>query len=914
VEQELAAAEIALPLQGEQVIVLRAGLLVEQSRGSEASRLLEQAVEEHKASVPIRVALAETLSLAFERDQALAVLDRAAADIGPNKAFAFARIGILSRAPDDKSRAALTQLSDEILNSQSPQTPELLEALGRAWAKSGNLERARRVRQALVDVQPDNLVGWLALLEITAESVEVSEYRRIIAQLRRIEGDDGTWWRYAAALSQLGQLHVKGDAKAFSTLNSSINDLQTRRGRDWWGAHVLLGGLAELQSDSEGALKHYLQALENGYSSPQLGRKIVGLFYQRRQFEEVDRVIALLNARGIVEADMSLVTVLNAIRSKDLDRALALTRDSVSPDSSNYRDHMLVGYVLSSAGKLDDAEQSFRKAVALAPEIPECWVSLVRCQIQSGRSAQAQATVAEAAERLTTDHRPLPLALCYELIGDATHAESFVTQALTLTPHDPTTLKLAASFYLRLRKPETAAPLLDRLLDAKANAPEADLAWARKARQTLNFDRSKGVTQLDDLLQVVEGNLRQNPFDFDEQRLRATLLATKASRRKEAIAALEELNRSKLLAPNEEFLLAMLYAANEKWAESESILKSLLSRPKKDPRHLVSLISFLIRQGKADEAESWLAKLKPLQPTPPINLQFEAEILSLRAQRTKIPALLSAHAAAHPADLGYLATLLDRNGFFPEAEAAYKEHAAQTPNDTSRLMPLADLLARLNRTADAFALLLRASENCSEEDLASTALALLEAPGASEAERTRAETWLARACEIAPRRVDLLTKLAIVRIRQGRIAEGETLNRRALAQNPDYLEALNNLAWVLSLHQPARTEEALRLLDHAIAIAGPEPNTLDTRAVVLLRAGRAADALSDLRALKQIARNSPTVTAHLAWALQQVGRIEEARSVWLDAVRLGLVLESLDPLEKAAMRGVQSELEAPKRE
>ena len=60
--------------------------------------------------------------------------------------------------------------------------------------------------------------------------------------------------------------------------------------------------------------------------------------------------------------------------------------------------------------------------------------------------------------------------------------------AIDLQPADPTTLRMAAEFYIKLLKLDKAAPLVDRLIDTRTRAPRTDVAWAHRRAPSLSWD------------------------------------------------------------------------------------------------------------------------------------------------------------------------------------------------------------------------------------------------------------------------------------------------------------------------------------------------------------------------------------------------------------------------------------------
>jgi Flp pilus assembly protein TadD len=167
---------------------------------------------------------------------------------------------------------------------------------------------------------------------------------------------------------------------------------------------------------------------------------------------------------------------------------------------------------------------------------------------------------------------------------------------------------------------------------------------------------------------------------------------------------------------------------------------------------------------------------------------------------------------------------------------------------------------------------------------------------------------VAEAVDRRPEAVLLLSKLGVIRIRQGRFDEADSLFRRLLASDPENSDALNNLAWLLALRDESKTNEALALIDRAIDAHGPLPSLVDTRAVVRIRAGQLDKAVEDLGDAKAQNAQNPSFALHLAWAYQAKGQSEQARAQLAEATRLGLKAQALDPLELAVFQRLRREL------
>ncbi len=144
--------------------------------------------------------------------------------------------------------------------------------------------------------------------------------------------------------------------------------------------------------------------------------------------------------------------------------------------------------------------------------------------------------------------------------------------------------------------------------------------------------------------------------------------------------------------------------------------------------------------------------------------------------------------------------------------------------------------------------------------------ALADLPGAVQV----AEAWLRQ------RPQDLLVRKVIgdVQARAGNWNAARTAYEAVLKQSPRDAEALNNLAGVqIMLNDPA----ALKTAELALAVQPNNPNVIDTTGWAAFRAGQKDRALQLLRDARLRAPDNAEIRFHLASALADSGRRNEAR-------------------------------------
>jgi predicted Zn-dependent protease len=154
----------------------------------------------------------------------------------------------------------------------------------------------------------------------------------------------------------------------------------------------------------------------------------------------------------------------------------------------------------------------------------------------------------------------------------------------------------------------------------------------------------------------------------------------------------------------------------------------------------------------------------------------------------------------------------------------------------------------------------------------------------------------------------LTAKLGTIWIHHGRFDETEAFCRRVLVSAPDNAGALNTLAWLLSMRDHGKADEAVKLMDRAIQILGANPSLADTRAVAYIQSGQLDQAVQELLAVRTQAPQNSSFALHLAWAYQAQGQSDQAWLQLREAERLGLKSQALDPLELTVFQRLQKEL------
>ena len=239
------------------------------------------------------------------------------------------------------------------------------------------------------------------------------------------------------------------------------------------------------------------------------------------------------------------------------------------------------------------------------------------------------------------------------------------------------------------------------------------------------------------------------------------------------------------------------------------------------------------------------------------------------------------------------------------AVALIEARLASGKGPKDEILLLVASLGRQKRFDEALRVLDRVWEGCPVEVAGGTSIALLRAAHADVATCKKVEKNL-RAALAMTKSANLHVQLGAVLDLENDSARAEEEYRAALKIEPDNVLALNNLAWLLALREH-KGDEALKLINQALARVGPRGELLDTRAVVYLSQGRPREALADLSdAIKE--EETPARCFHLARAYHLAKQRQQAVKLLRRADELGLHPSELHPAEQKARTRLYAEL------
>jgi len=212
------------------------------------------------------------------------------------------------------------------------------------------------------------------------------------------------------------------------------------------------------------------------------------------------------------------------------------------------------------------------------------------------------------------------------------------------------------------------------------------------------------------------------------------------------------------------------------------------------------------------------------------------------------------------------------------------EHFRQVRQGVENFLPaqqqatvLAVQLGRFNEAHDWLMQLSRGSSRMEIRFISMEASILLQ-----QGHATRALELLDRSLKRYPNHVELLFAQVLAHDAIGDMASAEADLQQIIRLQPENARALNHLGYMLA-DRSERYEEALSLIERAIAVEPDDPAIIDSLGWAQYKLGMLDEALANLQRA-YAAFPDDEVAAHLGEVLWMLGRQGEAEQIWAEAL------------------------------
>ena len=539
------------------------------------------------------------------------LLDEADRRLAGRVEWRILRADLLARYPDNPALGDLQTLEQSAQRLSGDERDRLQRHLAEIACRMGNYPVLDRLCRSLLDGHPRDLRARVLLLQVKLATDDDRGAEALVAELRRLEGDEGTTWR-SAALSWLLSKAERGDRSGLAEARKHAQELRQRRpnGSD---VNFLAGRLADLEGKPAEALESYRRVIQQGDFPPLAVRRIVQLLAADGRYVDANDVLEVVDWYGELERGLIRPAAEIALRAGRQDRASALAQAVVPPGSKSARDLVWLGRILQAAGRHTEAQNAFTEAVRLYPGAPDSWLPLLAHLVRQGETQQAEAALARMQREVSSDLLPLATAQALEAMGRPDRAKRAYRLVLKSAPRDGQALMGLLRLYMRDNRNAHAERVLHLLFDPSVLVPEENLPELRRQMALAITSPDRKTLQVERALALLALNRARDPNDPADRRVEALVRGANPEERLSSVRTLEQLSAD-TPTDAERLRLAQLYDMANTWPQARTQLLSLLEADGRNPGSMAVLIDGLLRHGKKAEAAEWLERLAKIEP------------------------------------------------------------------------------------------------------------------------------------------------------------------------------------------------------------------------------------------------------------------------------------------------------------
>ncbi|HJT89208.1 MAG TPA: tetratricopeptide repeat protein [Bryobacteraceae bacterium] len=574
-------------------------------------------------------------------------------------------------------------------------------------------------------------------------------------------------------------------------------------------------------------------------------------------------------------------------------------------------------------GRQQEGERLAGQLIAAHPEYGPIYDILYSRYIQENRTADAERLLITKAANNPRDELPLlQLAEHYWRHNQREAAERTLNDLLRKDHPFPRPYLSMGDFYRRMGSGDKAI----QAYEAGASLEPAGKAlYEKRVVESLVLDGKSAQA-----LALVSRLVTEFPSDDDLKGAWATLLVDRDRPEDRAVArrALEELLRKSPDDQTFRYQLARVLAADGKYSDARQQFETVAAKRPDDAMAWLGLAEVSSRMldfpGTRQAAEKALALNPSLRAARLLRASSLVGLGNLDAARAEYTSLLRNYPAYREAKL-QMALLDVVQGRYAEADKAFRANYDPEHGDFRALKGLIEMYFDQGRPNDAFALLdtqiarRPSAEELQEIDAATAARAGKWDLAASRYEKVaalrpndpgtllalgdayrqlgnfeKAGAILSRAASLRPEDWRTPFLLGLVHEAAGQADQAEADYRKCLRMNPDYPEALNNLAFLLA-QSGRRLDEAVQLAQKAVHASSGNAAAADTLGWLYLKQGHVQAALQIFGQLAAKRPKDGMVLYHWAVALRQSGQRSAAEKQLKAALFAGL-----PPAERSA--------------
>jgi putative PEP-CTERM system TPR-repeat lipoprotein len=710
--------------------------------------------------------------------------------------------------------------------------PDYVDAhieLGTLASRKGNLKEARKFLTEAIALDEDNVVALELLAVVESSSGNRNEAANLFRRILEVDPSH-VEAMYRLAFHSIESRNAEDLERYAGSLKEQYPDaVETMRVN---GIQAMLDGRLSEAFPLLSKSQQIAPAIEVSY--------YLGIIeYQRENLES-----ALSHFRRVVEASPQFIPARMFVTrifltQHRVEQALFEAQEMLKDNPGNAYAAMGLGMAHMADRDPKKAMAMFDKAIELQPKLTEAYLRKANLALSMGQPSAAEATIREGLamdpENFDLREKLFAFLLRQSKTGEA---KAVMAEALDGSALDAQVYGLMSLAAMRNSETEEGLALMEK---AKGVNPEAPGGYVNKARMLMSLKR------YEEAIQELEAVLAKHP-DLAEVRYELSALYDMVGKPEQAAAELERATQS----ANSKLLTKIIrtHLRFERVGKAEAALELLLAKAK-DP-----IQAKVLRGTFKKNTESYAEALALFEDVKDEDLRrgarLKAETLMQMGEYKDAEKEALGLIEAFPDDLGGYLLLSEVH-----TNAGNLAEAIMTMDKARKLQPRSSLVHALHGQ-----LMLRKKAY------------------------KLAEASFEEVIHLEPEKPNGFFFKGVVLEEQGKTEEAIEAYGQALDKDPNYVPALNNLAYQMT-QVPGKEKLALVLAMQAYTQDPQNPAVMDSMGYALLLNDRPKDAVRLLEQAAAQIQDEPTVSYHLALAHKAVGNTAAAKEALSKALAQG---------------------------
>lgn len=648
-------------------------------------------------------------------------------------------------------------------------------------------------------------------------------------------------------------------------------------------AHIKLGKLKLLLGKVDEALEHAeILLAKNPQDTEALVLKASALLREKKQNEALAIINSILEKNAVHVEALTLKSMILMQQDKKVE-ALALLDKAIAEDEKNVALHLFKIQIHAKQNDVDAVIKDYLSLIALFPENDSYKITLAKVYAKSGKADKAESLLRNLVQEKPSELKPKILLLEFLAATDNDKVDAQIQVFSDELVKQPKQLFDFSKWMLAKGNTSRAKTMLKQVVAAEKNSDtgvEANILLAKIAFDSGDYASTEKIAT--EILSAL-------PNQVDAKLLKVRLLLVK-EQYKQAHAYLDKIIWSHPKSDEALALLAQLYLVEGDRQKAQNTFKAALDINPANAQAVLAIFNHLMAQHDTKYARELIEKALRKEPK---NLVFIQKIVQLNMleekwdEASKAVSQLARLAKGQDLAKFYQANILQGQGEYNKAIAAYKEILVKFPQQLQVLQNLSSCYEKLNKRSEMVKFLqgqlkenknnvasvLLLAELYTNDKKYTKAISLLKAlikekPQIALAHHHLAKVYIAMGetdkaisvyqdgLKIHPRNIRLSLALASLYEQQQKYKQAVEVYELLIAYNPELDVVTNNLATLLVDHFPdednlKRAQQLTEPFAHS-----EQAYYQDTYAWVLLHNG---DTRGALKVFKQLILKSPKV-------------------------------------------------------